>query len=154
MNIESNITVHCGNLSARDLIPVQSLASEMGADVRPFAGPHPDHVRAELNTVIRETAGGISSVIVSNHDIRRHDLSGVNLKDYTRYIRERLAGQLGDFIRKEVLESITPPPLYNDTGVRFMDQPIFLKSTGERQRDKSLAERFSRFARDLNSDLI
>lgn len=144
MEIESTITVHCGNLSARDMIPIRSLASAMGADISPFAGQDPSLIRVELRATIGK------EIVVSNCDTTRLELEAVQIPAFAEYIRDHLVGQLGDLVREKVLESLTPPPPYVETGALFIDQPIFLKSTGNRQRDRVLAEQFSKTAEAIS----
>lgn len=145
METKSTITLHHGNLTARQMIPVQSLARTLGANIHPFAGQDPEHVRAELYVVIGDTGD-----IISNYDTPWRELTGMDLTILAGHIRETLVEQAGGFICKDIRESITPPPPYNDTGCFFAGSKICLTSTGNKGVDKHRADAFNRYLHARN----
>ena len=162
MEIGTRIIIRCGKLSAGARPGVEALAKALGASVYEDRTKYtclPETIKGKSNLVsvtvmLRTNLECGDELIVCQEVIDPRDLASgrfsgdrleISIKDYADALRERLVAALGGFVAEQVRESLTPPPLYAETGIYFQRQKVFLASTGNRATDKHMVDAFDRY---------
>ena len=153
MNLETQIVVAYPAFVASDLYNrVQQLKSAFGSSVITEA----DFKRPDIIIRLRVTYQGQrmeASYVCSPVELLGLGVDG-DLDEFATFIRADLASRIGNLIRDEVLNSLTPPPDFVDIGVTFRDSPLYFKTTGSREQDWIRTAQFHTFMHDARQTTL
>jgi len=137
--LKTELTLHASG--TLPLTPLSHLANKLKAEFH-FAPANLNLAYVQLVTTFT-----FGNEICSNFPLSLVDLHavGMGIDNYARYVKEQLIRQTSEFIGDQIKDQLDPPEPFVDTGGYFRGQPIFLKTTGSREKDRVNAERFKRW---------